>query len=229
MTLLEEVRTQVDMGSHALSDLARSAMEKAPDVVDATLDELPRNIPHALGQAHELGEQIVTGVQERMAMYNPGERGSLQRWVDHGDGIVGTFPSINDPRRYTNPGIRQAHGLAKQARRRVGRPAMKSSGPAWRRRVTFIVLGLGVGVIVIRALKTRHRSEVVEAPASSTPPRSQQSESTPYHTVIADSGGAGGVYHDREDCPAGKRILSEHRVSGTGGRDRCKDCQSLAS
>jgi hypothetical protein len=227
MTLLEDVRTQVDTGSHALSDLARSAVEKAPDVVEATLDELHRNAPHAFEQAHELGEQIVTGVQERLAMYIPGESGPLQRSVDHGDGIVGRFPGIGDGRRYT--GIRRAHGLNKQARRMVGRAQMKSSGRAWRRSVAFILLGLGVGVIVNRVLKTRHRSEVVEAATSSTPSRPQQSESTPYHTVNADSGGSGGVYHDREDCPAGKRILSEHRVSGTGGRDRCKDCQSLAS
>jgi hypothetical protein len=197
MTLLEEVRTQVDMGSHALSDLARSAMEKAPDVVEATVDELHRSIPHAFGQAHELGEQIATGVQERIAMHDIG--------------------------------VRQAHSLAKRARRPVGRPPMKSSGHAWRRTVSFIVFGLAVSVIVHRALKTRRRSEVVDVPTSSMPPRSHQSESTPYHTVSSDSGGAGGVYHDREDCPAGKRILSEHRVSGTGGRNRCKDCQSLAS
>jgi hypothetical protein len=196
-------------------------VEKAPDVVEGTLYELGRDIPHAFGQARELVEQIATGVQERIAIDNRIESGPLQK--------LGNHSVVDDARRYTHSGIRQPHGLAKHAGRRGRATPMKSSGHAWRRRVAFIVLGLGVGVIVNRALKTRHRSQVVEAPTSSTPPRPHQSESTPYHTAIADSGGAGGVYHDREDCPAGRRILPEHRVSGTGGRDRCKDCQSLAT
>src|ERR1022692_3017248 len=151
MTMLEDMRTQVDIGSHALSDLARSAMEKAPDVVDATLEELHRDIPRAFGQAHGLVEQLVTGVQGRMAMHNPSESGSLQKLVDHGDDIVGTFPSVDDARRYTNTGLRQAHDLAQQAQPWVGRSPKKSSGHAWRRRVAFILLGLSVGVIVNRA------------------------------------------------------------------------------
>jgi hypothetical protein len=227
MTLLEEVRAQADMGSQALSDLARSAVEKAPDVVEGTLDQLGRDIPHAFGQARELVEQIAAGVQEGIAMDNPIETGGLQKLRNHG--VVGTFSSIDDARRYSHSGIRQEHGLANHARRRGRATPMQSSGHAWQRRVAFIVLGLVVVVIVNRALKTRHRSEAVEAPTSSTPPGPHQSESTPYHTVISESGGAGGVYHDREDCPAGRRILPEHRVSGTGGRDRCKDCQSLSS
>jgi hypothetical protein len=227
MTLLEELRTQADIGSHVLSDLARSAMEKAPEVVEGTLDELGRDIPHVFAQARELVGQVATEAQERMATDNPSEGGPLQKLVNHG--AVGTFPRMDDAPRYTKTGQRQAHGLADHVRRRGRATPEKSSGHVWRRRFTFIVLGLGVGVLVNRALKARYRSEVVETPASSTPARSLQSESTPYHTVNADSGGAGGVYHDREDCPAGKRILSEHRVNGTGGRDRCKDCQNLAS
>ena len=35
------------------------------------------------------------------------------------------------------------------------------------------------------------------------------------------------VYHDRDDCPAGKRIKPEHRRLGTAGRPRCEDCQKL--
>jgi hypothetical protein len=227
MTLLEEMKTQAEAGSHVLSDLARSAMEKAPEVVEGTLDELGRDIPHAFAQARELVEQVATEAQERIAMDNPSEGGPLQKLVNHA--VVGTFPRMDDARRYTNTGKPQAHGVVKRARGRGRGTPMKSSGHVWRGRVTFMVLGLGVGVIVNRALKARHRSEAVEAPTSSTPARSRESESNPYHTVNADSGGAGGVYHDREDCPAGKRILSEHRVSGTGGRDRCKECQNLAS
>jgi hypothetical protein len=32
------------------------------------------------------------------------------------------------------------------------------------------------------------------------------------------------VYHDHENCPDGKRIKREHRVSGMGGKKRCKEC-----
>jgi len=35
------------------------------------------------------------------------------------------------------------------------------------------------------------------------------------------------VYHDHSDCKDGKRILPQHRVSGTGGKPRCKECIRL--
>jgi hypothetical protein len=35
------------------------------------------------------------------------------------------------------------------------------------------------------------------------------------------------VYHDHEDCPDGKRILPKHRLEGTGGKPRCKECINL--
>jgi hypothetical protein len=35
------------------------------------------------------------------------------------------------------------------------------------------------------------------------------------------------VYHDHDDCPDGKRILPQHRKSGTGGKRRCKECEKL--
>jgi hypothetical protein len=35
------------------------------------------------------------------------------------------------------------------------------------------------------------------------------------------------VYHDHDDCKDGKRILPWHRLSGTGGKPRCKECIRL--
>jgi len=35
------------------------------------------------------------------------------------------------------------------------------------------------------------------------------------------------VYHDRDDCPDGRRIKQQDRVSGTGNRPRCKECIKL--
>jgi hypothetical protein len=35
------------------------------------------------------------------------------------------------------------------------------------------------------------------------------------------------VYHDRDDCPDGKRIKREHRKTGTGNKKRCKECIKL--
>jgi hypothetical protein len=35
------------------------------------------------------------------------------------------------------------------------------------------------------------------------------------------------VYHDHEDCKDGKKILPEHRKTGTGGKVRCKECIKL--
>ena len=36
------------------------------------------------------------------------------------------------------------------------------------------------------------------------------------------------VHHDHDNCADGKRILSQHRVSGTGNKPRCKVCIKLA-
>ena len=35
------------------------------------------------------------------------------------------------------------------------------------------------------------------------------------------------VYHDRDDCPDGKRIKREHRENGTGNKKRCDACIRL--
>jgi hypothetical protein len=35
------------------------------------------------------------------------------------------------------------------------------------------------------------------------------------------------VHHDHGDCKDGKRILPQHRVSGTGNKPRCKECIRL--
>ena len=32
------------------------------------------------------------------------------------------------------------------------------------------------------------------------------------------------VYHDKDTCPAGKRIKSEHREQGTGNKKHCLQC-----
>lgn len=35
------------------------------------------------------------------------------------------------------------------------------------------------------------------------------------------------VHHDRDDCPDGKRIKREHKLQGSGGKPRCKECIKL--
>jgi hypothetical protein len=36
------------------------------------------------------------------------------------------------------------------------------------------------------------------------------------------------VHHDYDNCPDGKLIKPEHRVSGTGNKPRCKECIASA-
>jgi len=35
------------------------------------------------------------------------------------------------------------------------------------------------------------------------------------------------VYHDHDNCPFGKDIKAIHKLSGTGGKQRCKECIKL--
>ena len=49
----------------------------------------------------------------------------------------------------------------------------------------------------------------------------------PYHTTKPEVPPERDVYHDHDNCPDGKRILPQHRASGTGGRPRCKECIKL--
>lgn len=35
------------------------------------------------------------------------------------------------------------------------------------------------------------------------------------------------VYHDKDTCPDGKKIKSNHLVKGTGGKKHCKQCDRL--
>ena len=36
------------------------------------------------------------------------------------------------------------------------------------------------------------------------------------------------VYHDKDTCPDGKRIKSEHRETGTGGKKHCLECDKVS-
>lgn len=50
---------------------------------------------------------------------------------------------------------------------------------------------------------------------------------SPYHTSRPEYGSQRDVYHNQSNCPAGKKIKPEHRVSGTAGRPLCKDCKEF--
>ena len=51
---------------------------------------------------------------------------------------------------------------------------------------------------------------------------------SPYHTNSTEYAPAHrNVYHDHDDCPDGKRIKPEHRLSGTGNKQCCKECIRL--
>lgn len=47
----------------------------------------------------------------------------------------------------------------------------------------------------------------------------------PYHSIRAQR--AGGVYHDRTDCPTGRQLHSENLAAGSGSLPRCAECQAL--
>ena len=50
----------------------------------------------------------------------------------------------------------------------------------------------------------------------------------PYHTNSPEySAYHREVYHDHDNCQTGKQIKPQHKVSGTAGRPRCKDCIKL--
>ena len=49
----------------------------------------------------------------------------------------------------------------------------------------------------------------------------------PYHTTTEEEPEQRDVYHDYEECPDGKRILSKNRADGTDGRPRCDECIAL--
>ena len=49
----------------------------------------------------------------------------------------------------------------------------------------------------------------------------------PYHTIEPEHPPERNVYHDHDDCPAGRRIERRHWRPGTGSRPRCKDCIRL--
>ncbi|MDB5394111.1 MAG: hypothetical protein JWM91_1617 [Rhodospirillales bacterium] len=52
----------------------------------------------------------------------------------------------------------------------------------------------------------------------------------PYHTnSTEDPHTHTNVHHDHDECQDGKRIKSEHRIAGTGGKPRCKVCMNLES
>ncbi|WOH80490.1 hypothetical protein RX327_32700 [Bradyrhizobium sp. BEA-2-5] len=54
------------------------------------------------------------------------------------------------------------------------------------------------------------------------------SKVAPYHTDSLEYPPAHrNVYHDHDNCPAGKKIKQAHRKAGSAGRPRCDDCKDL--
>ena len=48
---------------------------------------------------------------------------------------------------------------------------------------------------------------------------------TPYYTKEPETPA---VYHNKTNCPDGKRIFGKNKVVGdTGGRDLCKECPKV--
>jgi hypothetical protein len=236
MTATEELRTQVDKGRHVLSDLAWNVIEKVPDVVDATMEEIHRDGPVALGQAHEFVEHVVAGAQDRMAAHNQISSRGLHQLTDQAEALVAKLPSTEDVHRSTSAGMQRVKSSAARAQRRAKRSAQKSSSQhSWKKGIFFLMFGLAVGMLMNRILRINRRPDggvAVRTGDGGVGMRSTSSTSQgdgPYYTSATDPNSEGGVYHDREACPAGQRIKPEHRVSGTDGRSLCKDCQSMAS
>jgi hypothetical protein len=49
-----------------------------------------------------------------------------------------------------------------------------------------------------------------------------------YHTITPEKPyGERDVYHDHDNCPAGRRIEPQNRRRGTANRPRCEDCIKL--
>jgi hypothetical protein len=231
MTATEEIRTQVDKGRHALSDLAWNVIEKVPDVVDATLEEIHRDGPLGLGHAHEFVEHVVAGAQDRMAVHNPTDSRTWRNLTDHGEVLVAQLPNVEDVHRTASAGLQQAKSSAARLQRRsVRRARRRSGGHGWKRGALFLIFGLVAGVVVNRMLRDKRGPNITDRSGSAFRTTSSVPQGDgPYYTSATDPGTDGGVYHDQEACPSGQRIKPEHRVSGTDGRSLCKDCQGMAS
>ncbi len=51
---------------------------------------------------------------------------------------------------------------------------------------------------------------------------------SPYHTDSQEYPPSHrNVYHDHDNCPAGKQIKPQHGKMGPAGRPRCDDCKKL--
>jgi hypothetical protein len=50
----------------------------------------------------------------------------------------------------------------------------------------------------------------------------------PYHTKSHEyPSSRREVYHDKDTCPEGERIKREHKEQGTGGKQKCKECDKV--
>jgi hypothetical protein len=70
--------------------------------------------------------------------------------------------------------------------------------------------------MVSEASKTNHIEEKIMAKVY--PYHTNSPEYPPSHRE---------VYHDKDTCPDRKRIKSEHKESGQGGKLHCKECDKV--
>jgi hypothetical protein len=52
---------------------------------------------------------------------------------------------------------------------------------------------------------------------------------SPYHTNSPEYPPAHrNVHHNKDTCPDGRRILTQHKLSGTGNKPLCKECPKVS-
>lgn len=186
------------------------------------------NMGTELGNVRQaLVERVGNVVGEKVPDAIDATKAVMRSAADHAEVSKGVLPTNEELRQYAKAGMRHVQGAADHLE--IDLPGAFHKTPRssrLRRAMTFLALGICAGLVLNRILRSRQQgmSEPVE-PLSKMDPGMV----TPYHTSVEEAGDERGVFHDRSDCPAGSRIKPDNRVSGTGGRSKCKDCQSISA
>jgi hypothetical protein len=227
MSRVNRMAEQAGLAREALAELAEDVIDRAPKLVNAATDEL-RSVGLQVGdQAQRMAEKVTAEARNRRLSDRRVPKRAKVQWRNvqkHGADFVDALPSADDLRAYTDGARGRVH-LPGPMSKKTKQAKVRTL--AWRKWSLLLGGALVAGFVVRRLVRGSGTDSKYEArsPAS----REAKNATGAYYTSTVDSDNERSVYHDRDDCPAGRRIAAGHRISGTDGRAKCKECQALGS
>jgi hypothetical protein len=174
------IADQLEAARSAASDFAESVIERAPEVLNAVVDDIRGGPPG--DDAVRFASNLAKGLSARLQTEAPKAKAGLESALKRGEQIIDGLPTHDEVRHSVDDAWRQSRARADQVARTLPGANGKSTRTRFWRRVAILgALGVGVGLALGRVF----RSKGPEGEAgSSVPTQPDGTEDRPADTKV---------------------------------------------